>query len=237
MSELTGEEIIKKLQELLQASEPDFRSILKLSNQLSKLDEKYQRFAIDAKTLIHLGRDSIKDHTTALIELVKNSYDADAHVVDVDIFSNEGSGMIRIADNGFGMKRSELINNWLRIGFSSKRASKLSSLGRRKTGEKGIGRISTDRLGGQLELITKTESDGIVGLKLNWDEFDVEGKDVFDIDIELTSPSKITIPKKDGKDSSSGTEIIIKNIRQPWSSKNIENLYYELAALTSPFNI
>src|SRR5690242_8776634 len=100
-----AQDIIDSLQELLKAEEPDFRLILKLSNQLSKLDDKFQRFAIDAKTLIHLGRDSIKDHTTALIELVKNSYDADALAVDVEVFCSNGSDLIRVADNGFGMTR------------------------------------------------------------------------------------------------------------------------------------
>jgi hypothetical protein len=74
-------EIQKKLIELLHADSPDFHAILKLSHELSKLDPKFQHFSIDAKTLIHLGRDSIKDHTTALIELVKNRYDADGNHV------------------------------------------------------------------------------------------------------------------------------------------------------------
>ena len=65
---------------------------------------------------------------------------------------------IRVADNGFGMTKDQLLNNWLRIGFSGKRISKVSELGRRKTGEKGIGRISTDRLGAQIELISKTKT-------------------------------------------------------------------------------
>lgn len=227
-------EILEEIQKLIGKGDSDYRAIYKLSNELSKLDPKFQRFTIDAKTLIHLGRDSIKDHTTALIELVKNSYDADAYNIDVDIFSNTKNN-IRVADNGFGMTAEQLLNNWLRIGFSDKRQSKISDLGRRKTGEKGIGRISTDRLGANLELRSKTESDGIVGLKINWDEFDAEGKDVFDIDVELTRPQIINIPKKLGKESSSGTEIIITNLRQPWSGSDIESLYIELSALTSPF--
>lgn len=235
MEPLNSEEIIGQLQNLLQEPQPDFRSILKLSNQLSKLDKKYQRFAIDAKTLIHLGRDSIKDHTTALIELVKNAYDADSFNVEVEVFS-KNNNIIRVADNGFGMTKEQLLNSWLRIGFSNKRESKNSELGRRRTGEKGIGRISTDRLGANLELITKTIEDGIIGLKVNWDEFDVEGKDVFDIDIELTSPASINIPKKDGKESLTGTEIRVTNLRQNWSTRNMENLYYELSALTPPFD-
>ncbi len=230
-----AEKLQKQLIELLQAKDPDYRSILKLSNELSKLDTKFQRFSMDAKTLIHLGRDSIKDHTTALIELVKNSYDADAHSVEVEVFCKNGKDLIRVADNGFGMNRNQLLNSWLRIGFSSKRQSKLSGLGRRKTGEKGIGRISTDRLGAMLELKTKSEEDGIIGLKVNWNDFDVDSKDIFDIDIELTNPTTICLPLREGKESNSGTEIKITGLRQSWSTRNVENLYFELSSLTPPW--
>ena len=229
-------EIQKKLIELLHADSPDFHAILKLSHELSKLDPKFQHFSIDAKTLIHLGRDSIKDHTTALIELVKNSYVADGNHVEVGVYCSNGNDLIRVSDNGFGMTKIQLLNSWLRIGFSNKRESKISDLGRRKTGEKGIGRISTDRLGAMLELKTKTPEDGIIGLKVNWDDFDVEGQDIFDINIEITKPDTINIPKKNGVDSQSGTEISITKLRQTWSARNIENLYYELSALTPPFN-
>lgn len=232
----TFKELQQQLIELLQSPQTDFRAILKLSNKLSKFDDKYQRFNIDAKTLIHLGRDSIKDHTTALLELVKNSYDADAKNVEVNVFCKDKKDLIRVADNGFGMTRNELIDNWLRIGFSNKRKSKVSELGRRKTGEKGIGRISTDRLGAKLELVTKTIKDGIVGLNVNWNDFDAEGKDVFDIDVELTHPTSINVPQRDGKPSQTGTEIRITNLRQIWTANNIENLYYELSSLTPPFN-
>ncbi len=223
------------MEALLKAEKPDYRAIFKLSVDLSKLDPKFQRFSIDAKTLIHLGRDSIKDHTTALLELVKNSYDADAFKVDVEVLSKGEKKQIRVADNGFGMTKEQLINFWLKIGFSNKRKSKVSELGRRKTGEKGIGRISTDRLGANLELISKTQKDGIIGLKVNWDDFDSDDKDVFDIDVEIISPDSINIPDKEGEESVSGTEIKITNLRQVWSRLNIENLYYELSALTPPF--
>jgi hypothetical protein len=231
----TENEIKNNLQGLLESENLDYRAILKLTKELSKLDKKFQRFSVDAKTLVHLGRDSIKDHTTALIELVKNSYDADAKIVEVDVFCKNDNDLIRVSDTGFGMTKDELVNLWLRIGFSSKRKSKNSNLGRRKTGEKGIGRISTDRLGANLELLTKTEKDGIIGLKVNWDEFDTEGKDVFDIEIELTSPESINLPLINGKESKTGTEIRITKLRQPWTKNNIENLYYELSALTPPF--
>ncbi len=232
----TEKQIIEKLQSLLAEGGSDYRMILKLSNELSKKDKNFQRFFIDAKTLIHLGRESIKDHTTALIELVKNSYDADALNVDVEIKCSEDPNIIRIADNGFGMTKDQILNNWLRIGFSGKRVSKMSDLGRRKTGEKGIGRISADRLGAKLELISKTVIDGLVGLRVNWDDFDIEGKDVSEIDVEIITPSEIKIPLINGEVSKTGTEIKITNLRQPWTPANIENLFNELATLTPPFN-
>jgi signal transduction histidine kinase len=232
----TDQEILEEIQTILQSNSPDYRAIHKLAKDLSKKDAKFQRFYVDAKTIIHLGRDSIKDHSTALLELVKNSYDADANNVDIEVLCKKGNDLIRVADNGFGMTKKDLIDGWLHIGFSSKRISKRSQKGRRKTGEKGIGRISADRLGSKLELITQTTKDGIVGLKIDWDEFDTEGKDVSDIDVELFYPESIRVPFKNGKPSESGTEIKISNLRQPWSVSNIENLFYELSALTPPFN-
>ena len=130
-----------------------------------------KNFSIDARTLIHLGRESIKDHTTALVELVKNSYDADADSVEIDIFQQNGENKIRVADDGIGMDENDIDQNWLRIGFSEKRNDKISTKGRRKTGEKGIGRLSTDRLGEILQIITKKENSAPFGLKVDWELF------------------------------------------------------------------
>lgn len=91
-----------------------------------------KNFTVDARTIIHLGRESIKDHTTALIELVKNSYDADASVVEVEIYQKETLNKIRIADNGIGMTECDIDNSWLRIGFSEKKLNKLSAKGHAK---------------------------------------------------------------------------------------------------------
>src|SRR3954466_453638 len=115
-------------------------------------------FSVDARAILNLGRESIRDHTTAVIELVKNSYDADATRVDVDLYvgnMNPARRYIRIRDDGSGMSRDDIENKWLRIGYSAKRSKKISPIfGRRTTGEKGIGRISADRLGEELKLIT-----------------------------------------------------------------------------------
>jgi signal transduction histidine kinase len=188
-----------------------------------------KNFSIDARLILQLGRDSIKNHTTALTELVKNSYDADATKVDVEIRKD----YIRVADNGFGMTENEINKNWLVIGFSEKRFSKKSEKGRRKTGEKGIGRIATDRLGKIVEIKTKSISDNIQGLKIDWEQFDVDKKSIEEIEIEEIEAPTINVPKRDdGKIS--GTEIIIKGLRENWTSQNIQDLYDELSYFISP---
>jgi signal transduction histidine kinase len=193
-----------------------------------------KKFTVDARLILQLGRDSIKSHTTALVELIKNSYDADATKVEVEIFSNRGqNNLIRVADNGFGMTEKDIDNHWLRIGYSEKTLSKMSKKGRRKAGEKGIGRIAADRLGSILKLTTKSDEDDIQGIQVNWDDFDVQDQIVENISIkEIQSPT-IKIPQKENEKSETGTELIITSLRQPWSKENIQNFYTELS-LFSP---
>jgi len=194
-----------------------------------------KNFSIDARTILTLGRDSIKDHTTALLELVKNSYDADATKVDVEILCNSSPQTIRIADNGCGMTEKDVDENWLRIGYSEKRVNRISTLRRRKTGEKGIGRISADRLGVILTLITKAKNENVFGLKINWDDFDVTGKDLSLVPMNVINKPKIKIPKSIDGNSDSGTELIIEDLRQSWSKNDMQKLYNELSILTPPF--
>lgn len=196
-----------------------------------------KKFKIDARLILQLGRDSIKDHSTALVELVKNSFDADASKVEVEIYSKGTDKRIRVADNGFGMTGKEIEDNWLRIGFSEKKNSKTSKKGRRKTGEKGIGRIASDRLGSILQMITKSEEDTIQGVQVNWDEFDVEGKSFDDIDLtEIESP-QIKIPVREGEPPrETGTELIISSLRTPWNEESIKHLYQELSYFAPLFS-
>lgn len=192
-------------------------------------------FTVDARTILTLGRESIKDHTTALVELVKNSYDADATKVEVEIYVNVPQPYIRIADNGCGMTEKQVEKNWLRIGYSEKKTERLSRLKRRKTGEKGIGRLSADRLGSLLELRTKA-ANKIYGLRINWDHFSQEGKELSQILLEEIHHPDISIPRTlKGYVSKTGTELIIRIPRQTWTLIDIENLTRELSMLVSPF--
>ncbi|MEQ9230884.1 MAG: HAMP domain-containing sensor histidine kinase, partial [Cyclobacteriaceae bacterium] len=124
--------------------------------------------------------------------------------------------------------------NWLTIGYSEKRVKKNSQQGRRKAGEKGIGRIAADRLGAQMSLITKSKNDDIQGLLVNWDEFDTDNKSVDDIELKIIESPEFNIPK-DQYNSLSGTELRITNLRHEWTKENIYDLYRELSFFTPLF--
>lgn len=90
------------------------------------------KFRTKARAVELLGRKQIRDDITALIELMKNSYDADAEMVVVDFTLNEDSPYLIIYDDGQGMTESELLNKWLVIGTDSKKKEKHLQRSRKK---------------------------------------------------------------------------------------------------------
>jgi len=214
-----------------------------------------KHFTIDARAMLSWGRDSIKDHTTAALELVKNSYDAGAAIVEVELKvapASPRAKTITITDDGCGMSEEDVDDKWLRIGFSDKLEHTLTESGRRKTGEKGIGRISADRLGANLELRTQAEKTTAVGLSVNWNEFESAGSDLGEIEIPVLPnpsflvprPSKFSDPRgeyeappppRPNTPSRTGTQLLIRSLRQNWSRSDISDLRRELSILVSPF--
>ena len=215
-----------------------------------------KHFSVDARAMLSWGRESIKDHTTAVLELVKNSYDASASVVEVEIHSGarlrEGP-FIRIADDGIGMSASDVENHWLRLGYSAKRDDRFTSRGRRKTGEKGIGRISADRLGERLELRSQARKCPPTGLRVDWSKFEQPGQDLERIPVQEISSVDFKVPRqarwderrgefsepppaRSNSNSLSGTELLIRNLRQRWDAEDLEELRRLLSLLTPPFD-
>ena len=133
-----------------------------------------------------IGKDLINDDNIAILELVKNSFDADAKKVTVkylnlkenddestDSFSEYTSRLI-IADNGLGMDITDIRNKWLNIAYSEKKANKTQHK-RRMAGAKGVGRFSCDRLGEFLNLYAKKKNDSkYVKLSIDWKKFEIE---------------------------------------------------------------
>jgi len=186
------------------------------------------------------GRESIRSPSTAIVELVKNSYDAGASVAIVQIFSKSSDRReIRVLDNGEGMNERDIDDSWLCLGYSAKRRERKTKAGRRKTGEKGVGRISADRLGASLELRSKKSRSPAIWLRVDWSMFETSGKTLGEIDVAWSSGADIApSPLPDSlrqHQRSTGSELIITALRDPWSESEIAELRRELSALTSPF--
>lgn len=141
----------------------------------SPLKQGTLTFTIESRILRELGERLVKQPEVALVELIKNSYDADATECTVEYRDDS----IVVADDGQGMTLNQFTNGWMRIGTSSKEAFPFSEKYLRPiTGEKGIGRFSVRFLGRNLHLESVADdSDLGVRTKLiadfDWPSFDL----------------------------------------------------------------
>ena len=131
-------------------------------------------FKTKARTIELLGRKQIRDSVTALAELMKNAYDADAPWLRVEFVTTGANQHVVIADTGLGMSQNDIESKWLVLGTNSKtkRVNKTSPSGRPLMGAKGIGRLASATLGKQLWMFTKTENALWNIVFINWDLFE-----------------------------------------------------------------
>lgn len=207
-----------------------------------------------ARLIMQLGEQLIEDELVALLELIKNAYDADANTVDViintDIVTPYGKGCIEIKDDGNGMIPSIVRNSFLRLSTSFKEEEKSSIYyHRRVLGKKGIGRLSFQRLGNYITVETvpiierfretellKNEDDEFFA-EFNKINIDIDWSN-FPIDMDF---SDIMATVRYGKDAviSYGTKIVIQGIKNLnfWDmDKNKEDrLKNELLNMMDPF--
>lgn len=177
---------------------------------------------ISSRHIGQLGRELVTDYTTALTELVKNAYDADAEAVQID-FSNlkADNSTILIADTGRGFTIDDIVHKWAVIGTNSKIQEPYSpKYKRRCSGRKGIGRFSVERLGEYFTLYSIADNGNALKYTINWNNF--EGIDSISIkhavailrkkaDIESAKKIKIQI------------EYILNNTEVEELDKNIIN--------------
>ena len=105
-------------------------------------------FRPSARLISTIGEDIIKDMHAAVVELVKNAYDADATEVTITFKNTDDKKLILLVeDNGHGMTEDVIVNKWLVPSTSDKFIRKVSPKGRVMQGRKGIGRFATAILG------------------------------------------------------------------------------------------
>lgn len=221
-------EIREALSNVLVNEPSNYDRILELSSKLASFDKDNVRFSVDAGVINRLGTELVGKKETAVSELVKNAYDADAIIVKL-IFENSDNegGTLRIEDNGTGMSRNELVNGFMKISSTDKVHNPISpKYQRNRAGRKGIGRFAVQRLGEKLTIITKKESgQETLKLSIDWDKYQKD-KDLQTISnkVELISLENFE-----------GTTLIIEGLKDSWTKASIERIYRYVSALIQPF--
>lgn len=192
-------------------------------------------FRVHARALAALGRDLVTDDVVAIMELVKNSYDALATRVDVrvrpatDLFHDEV--YIEVADDGQGMDYETVRDAWFMIATPS-RAERPIAQGddtvRAVTGEKGLGRLAAARLGDDIHVRTRKRGGPVLGFSLKWSDL-FQSEDIGHVGIQVSR-----LPD-DSFGRAHGTSIRIGALRSEWDTDKIDALGADLARLVSPF--
>lgn len=189
----------------------------------SASDREHPTFTVDTHLFRELGELLVGRDSTALVELVKNSYDADATevVVHGERLSTASHGYISVRDNGTGMGRREFEDGFLRIASRTKESGERRSeqFGRRYTGAKGIGRLAAHKLAHVLEVVSfrtanspRAASAGVEA-KIQWDV--VERFPTLE---KLTGSEAVTVHDISPKSgATSGTTITLRRLRSSWS--------------------
>ncbi len=178
-----------------------------------------------------IGRELIRTQEAAVVELVKNSYDSGAQsvIVRVTTPTEKRVGTIEIIDDGSGMDLPKIRRIFMVAGYSE-RPDEVDN-DRVPTGEKGIGRFASDRLGSQLVVETKTagQTEGIV-VDIDWNAFANRKKKFNEITVPYHRRAIVGMTK-----ASSGTRLTITGLREMWERSNIESLREVLAQLLNPY--
>ena len=188
-----------------------------------------------ASLLLQLGDQLIKNENIAIVELIKNSYDADASIVRVDLFDiNSPMGKIVIEDDGYGMTADIVKNVWLEPGDNHKkedvRINKISKKGRLPIGEKGIGRFGVHKLGSQIKLITRSSNNKEICVNIDWNKFE-NAKYLEDVSIEIIEQEPKHFIDKEG------TYIEITGLKKIWNEKEFIELKRAIEHFNSPFKL
>lgn len=228
MTQRTIDSIKKEIAEALADPVIDIDRFVELSSELSKNDPDFVRFTTDAAIISRLGRELVAKQETAVAELIKNAYDADATTVTLTFEDAEGpGGTLKIVDDGLGMDREQLVNGFMRLSSTEKVIHPYSPrFGRRRAGKKGIGRFAVQRLGSELTITTQTRDYAdALEVRINWDEFEA-GRDLTTVSNRIETAPKIAVE---------GTTLLIRNLREGWSEAAIRRVYRFISELLQPF--
>lgn len=182
-------------------------------------------FTVDTHLLRELGSLLVGRDSTALIELIKNAYDADAKVVVIHGENLASRGYISVTDDGHGMTYEDFVGKFLRIAGRSKEGGdrKSPKYERKYTGAKGIGRLSSHKLGGKLSLESTPRGLGEEGFSatIDWDAIE-------NSDETLERASGVEVTRRLSSSSEPGTLLTIGRLHSEWGTRQLNRFLSEV---------
>ena len=180
-----------------------------------------------------LGADLVTNDVVAVIELVKNSYDAFAHKVQIRFRQDAvGTPYIELEDDGLGMTKDVIQNVWSVVATPYKESDSVTKKGgrtRRVVGSKGLGRLSVARLGDRLEMLTQAPDSPCWEVTADWPGIS---------QVDDISQSSVYCREHLGASPfiKSGTLIRILDLKEAWDESRIDELRQDLRRFISPFD-
>jgi signal transduction histidine kinase len=192
------------------------------------MDMTLASFRFSPAILARLGEELNQSADQSILELIKNSYDANANKCTVELHNTAGSSYISIIDDGDGMDVAGIQNGWLVLGKSGKSNAVETRLGRKPAGSKGLGRLAALRMGKKIELSSVQISNlrRVHKLEIDWANFDTAAL-VEDVELEIITEKNSTRGK--------GVKVVLQDLRQPLRSDEVKKLARSVLLLTDPF--
>lgn len=188
-------------------------------------------FSVDTHLLRELGALLVGRDSTALVELIKNAYDADASRVLIHGESLTQHGLVTVRDDGHGMTYQDFVGSFLRIAGRSKEGGDRRSPrhGRKFTGAKGIGRLSAHKLGERLALestpdthvLGRTSDTAGVAASINWTEIEQSTESIDQAKFIRATPVAVSAGQ-------SGTDLTISRLHSEWSTRQLNEFLSEV---------
>ncbi len=191
------------------------------------MTSEHLRFSPDI--LRRLGEELVPQIEQGIVELVRNSYDADAVNCRVELEGvDKLGGTLRIEDDGLGMDHDAIRSGWLILGRSNKPGRSITALGRRPVGEKGLGRLAALRMGRRVTLSTRPASKPLTEYKLeiDWAQFEKINV-VEDVALDVTAGPTKKPP---------GTSIEVTELSVTFGRREVDRLARALLLLADPFD-
>lgn len=198
------------------------------------MEQLHFKTNVQIKSII--GKDLINDDNIAILELVKNSFDADAKRVDISFCNlkqnddshikgySEKTSRLIIQDDGVGMGLADIRDKWLNIAYSEKKANN-RQYNRMMAGAKGVGRFSCDRLGKYLNLYSKKSGEEYVVLRIDWEKFEIDNQATeiqsIALDYEIISSSELL--QRGFTPFEHGVILEIIKLRSNWVTYSVDN--------------